>query len=180
MSSVLWDGDNLIQKIGQHVEQLGHIRRDANSDEYVLWLKDTRGVFGPGGTYIRGDTFPSMKDAKQRAAMSVSASLFHYMWLAGLRDRAERPDGAVAQAIADVEDGKPLKESTFKEEMQRLNEHLKDMEADARDSVEKARNREKWYFLAGLSVALIGIRLRCLSHLTGPHPSKPATRPLEP
>ncbi len=30
MSSVLWDGDNPIQKVGPHVEQLGHVKLDGN------------------------------------------------------------------------------------------------------------------------------------------------------
>ena len=157
MSSVLWDGDNLIQKVGQNTEKLGHVKLDEHADEYVLWLKDTRGVFAPGNTYMRGDTFPSMKDAKQRAASSVSAWLFHYMWLVGLRDSAERSDSAIAQAIADAQDGKPLKESTFKEEMEKLTKHLNRAEADARESVGKARTRERWYFFVGLALALIGI-----------------------
>ena len=157
MSSVLWDGDNLIQKVGQHVDQLGHVKLDDHAGAYVLWLKDTRGVFGSGNTYIRGDTFASMKEAKQRAATSVSASLFHYMWLAGLRDSERQPDGAIAQAIADAEEGKPLKESTFKQEMERLTKHLNRVETDARETVRKAQRRERWYFIAGLAVALIGI-----------------------
>ncbi len=157
MSSVIWDGDNLIQKVGQDVEQLGHVKLDENAGVCVLWLKDTRGVFGPGNTYIRGDTFPSMKDAKQRAASSVSAGVFHYMWLVGLRDSQERSDSGIAQAIADAEDGKPLKESTFKEEMERLTEQLNRAEANANESVTNARKRERWYFLAALAVALVGI-----------------------
>ena len=149
MSSVLWDGNNLIQKVGQHVEQLGQVKLDENTGRCVLWLKDTRSVFGPGNTYIRGDSFPSVRDAKQRAAMSVSASLFHYMWLAGLRDGPGRSEGEIALSIADVEDGKPLKESTFIEEIDKL-------KADARESVRKAQRREKRYFLVAMAVALIG------------------------
>ena len=146
MSAVLWDGDNLIQKVGQNTEELGHVKLDKHSDEYVLWLKDTRNVFGPGNIYVRGDTFSSMKDAKQHAAMSVSAWLFHYMWLVGLQESAEPSDGTIAQAIADAKDGKPLKESTFKEEMERLNE-----------SARKEKKRGRLYFLVGLAFALVGI-----------------------
>ena len=157
MSSVLWDGDNLIQKLGQEIEQLGHVKLDESADEYVLWLKDTRGVFGPGNTYVGCDRFPSMNDAKRRAASSVSASLFHYMWLVGLRDGGEWPDSAIAQAIADTKDGKPLKESTFKEEIEKLTDQLNRVEANARQSVTDARKRQIWYFVAGLAVALIGL-----------------------
>ena len=162
MSSVLWDGDNLIQKLGREVEQLGHVRLDENAGVYVLWLKDTRGVFGPGGTYVRGDTFPSMKDAKRCAASSVSASLFHHMWLMGLREGSEHADPAIDQAIANAQEGRPLEETTFKEEMERLTHKLDEVQANARESVTDARKRQKWYFVAGLAVALIGILISVL------------------
>ena len=68
MSSVIWDGDNLIQKVGGNVEELGHVKYDENSKDYILWLKDTRDVFGNNKGYIRGDSFPSMEDAKQNGS----------------------------------------------------------------------------------------------------------------
>ena len=86
MSSILWDGDNLIQKVGDNVAELArHVKHDENSNEVVLWLKDTRGVFGNNKGYIRGESFPSMKDAKRLATSSTSAFHFHHMWMAGLR-----------------------------------------------------------------------------------------------
>ena len=146
MSAVLWDGDNLIQKVGQNTEELGHVKLDEHSNEYVLWLKDTRNVFGSDNTYVRGDTFPSMNDAKERAASSRSAWLFHYMWLIGLQDSAASSDGTIAQAIADAKDGKPLKESTFKKEMKKLDESLR-----------KERKFARRCFFVGLALALVGI-----------------------
>ena len=120
MSSVFWDKDNLIQRVGSNIEELGHIRHEENSNQYVLWLKDTRGGGGGNKGYIRGDTFPSMEDAKQNAASSTSARIFHYMWLTSLRDKGNETGRDVAQAIEGVESGKPLTESTFKEEMDKL------------------------------------------------------------
>ena len=117
MSAVFWDKDSLIQRVGSNTEELGYVRHEENSNQYVLWLKDTRGVFGSDKGYIRGDTFPSLEDAKQHAASSTSAWLFHYMWLTGLRDGGNETGRDVAQAIEGVESGKPLTESTFKEEM---------------------------------------------------------------
>lgn len=139
MSSVIWDGDNLIQKVGGHIEELGHVQYEKNSNEYVLWLKDTRDVFGNNKGYVRGDCFPSKVDARQKAAFSTSASLFHYMWMVGLRDGGNEIDKVVAQGIEDAESGKPLTESTFKDEM------------------EKSRKREIWYFIAATGIALVGI-----------------------
>ena len=78
MSSVVWDKDKLIQRVGDNTEELGHVRHDKNSNMYILWLKIDTG-------YIPGDSFVSMKDAKQHAASSTSALLFHYMWMVGLR-----------------------------------------------------------------------------------------------
>ena len=53
MSSIFWDKDNLIQRVGSNIEELGHVRHEENSNQYVLWLKDTRGVFGSNKGYIR-------------------------------------------------------------------------------------------------------------------------------
>ena len=41
MSSVIWDEDNLVQKVGQDVEQLGHVKLDENAGVCVLWQKWT-------------------------------------------------------------------------------------------------------------------------------------------
>ena len=120
MSSVVWDKDNLIQEAGGNVEELGHVKYDQHSNEYVLWLKDTRDVFGANKGYIRGDSFPSMKDAKQQAAFSKSAWLLHYMWMIGLRDDGNKTGKDVTQGIEDSESGKPLTVSTFKEEIDGL------------------------------------------------------------
>lgn len=121
MSTVLWDGDNLIQKAGKNIEQLGHVKYEEASDDYVLWLKDTRNVFGTNTGYIRGDAFRSLEDAKQNATTSTSAFLFHYMWLVGLRDSSKIADKTVAQNLKDYENGRPLTESTFKDEMAKAN-----------------------------------------------------------
>lgn len=139
MSSVLWDQDNLIQRVGNHVEELGHIKYDPNSNNHVLWLKDTRDMFGTNGGYIRGDSFPSMNQAKQNAAASTSAWLLHYMWLVGLRNADNAADQHIAQGIRDAENGKPLTESTFKDEMA------------------KADKRARLYLVIGIVIGIIGI-----------------------
>ena len=118
MSSVIWDGDNLIQEVGGNVEELGHVKYDDNSKDYVLWLKDTRDVFGNNKGYIRGDSFPAMENAKQNAASSTSATLFHYMWMVSLRDDGKVSDKQLDRSKEDAEGSKPLTESKFKEVME--------------------------------------------------------------
>ena len=118
MSSVLWDGDNLIQKVGKAVEELGHVKVEPNSDKAILWLRDTRDVFGVGGGYVRGDEFATITDAKRTAAGCVSAQLLHHLWLAGLPKTGDAAP-EVALAVRDAQAGKPLTESTFKDEMKR-------------------------------------------------------------
>ena len=108
MSSIVWDGDNLLQRVRNNIEELGHVKFDAHSKTVVLWLRDTQDVFGCGGGYIRGDEFPTMADAKMNAAGSVSASLLHHMWLVRL--------GKAPAMTGGVRD-EPLTVSTFKEEM---------------------------------------------------------------
>ena len=119
MSSVVWDQNNLFQKVGTNIEELGHVKYDDNSGEYVLWLKDTRNVFASNRGYIRGDSFPSMEEAKSRAAACASARLFHYMWLVGLRDSGKYTGTSLTQSIEDAENCKPLTVSTFKKEMKK-------------------------------------------------------------
>ena len=107
--------------------------------------------------YVRGDSFPSMKDAKQHAAASTSAWLFHLMWLVGLHDRGKASDADVAQVLADAESGKPLTASTFKKEMGAVKAALERAERDADQKERKSRKRELLFFVAGLVVGLIGI-----------------------
>ena len=157
MSSVVWDGDNLLQRVGDNIEELGHVKFEPNSSSYVLWLRDLRGVFGVNNGYVRGDSFPSMKDAKQHAAFSTSAWLFHFMWLVGLRDHGHTSDADVAQVLADAESGNPLTVSTFKEEMAAVKAALERAERDADEKERNARKREILFFIAGLVVGLLGI-----------------------
>ena len=51
MSSVVWDGDNLVQRVGDDIEELGHVKFEPASNRYVLWLRDLRGVFGVNDAY---------------------------------------------------------------------------------------------------------------------------------
>ena len=156
MSSVLWDGDNLIQRVGDDIEELGHVKYDEHSNTHVFWLRDSRNVFGVNKGYVRGDSFPSMGDAKLHAASSTSARLFHFMWLVGLRTGAQASDADVAQAIADTEAGRPLTASTFKAEMEKIKAELQ-KSADNRERNVKRQN--KWYFLAGAAISLIPLVL---------------------
>ena len=79
MSSVIWDRDNLVQRVNDIIDELGHVKFEPDSSFYVLWLRDSRGLFGVKDAYIRGDSFPSMRDVKQHAASSTSAWLFRLM-----------------------------------------------------------------------------------------------------
>ncbi len=81
MSSITWKGNYLFQHLGKHDEELGYVKCDENSEKCFLWLKDTCGVLGSNGGHIRGDEFPSMSAAKQKAASSPSAFILHYIWM---------------------------------------------------------------------------------------------------
>ena len=162
MSSVVWDGDNLIQRVGDDIDELGHVKHDPNSNSHVLWLRDLRDVFGVNKGYVRGDSFPSMNEAKRHAATSTSAWLFHFMWLVGLRDRRQVSDADIAQFMTDAEAGKPLTVSTFKEEMGVIKSALQRAEKDADEKERNARKREILFFIAGLVIGLIGIAVSVL------------------
>ena len=81
MSSITWKGNRLYQHVGKYDEELGYVQCDENLGKCFLWLKDTCGVRGLNGGYIRGDEFPSMVAAKQKAAASPSAFILHYLWM---------------------------------------------------------------------------------------------------
>ena len=89
MSTILWSGDRLFQRVGDNVAELGYVQEDEDTGTCVLWLRDLRGVFGVGGGYVSGDSFASMKEAQQRAAGSLSAQQFHLMWLNSLHDSGQ-------------------------------------------------------------------------------------------
>lgn len=118
MSALVWEGNNLLQRVGGKVEEIGHIKLDPISGKAVLWLRDTQNVFGVNGGHVRGDEFATMSDARRDAAKCVSAKLLHLMWLVGLR-RSGDVGQEIAQATLDTQEGRPLTESTFKEEMER-------------------------------------------------------------
>lgn len=84
MSTITWQGDTLIQRVSSlgMQDELGYVARDDHSGKYILWLKDTKRVFGPNGGYIPGDEFASMADAKQHAAGCATARIFHHLWMA--------------------------------------------------------------------------------------------------
>ena len=81
MSLIIWSEDRLIQRVGNREEELGNVARDENTGIIVLWLKDTCGVLGPEGTYLRGDEFSSMDEAREKASSSPSAFLMHCLWM---------------------------------------------------------------------------------------------------
>ena len=141
MSSIIWDNDNLIQKAGDNVEYLGHVKYDQNAKEFVLWLKDARSLFGSGNGFVRGDAFPTMRLAKSGVIKASSVRIVHHLWLTGLKDRGQH----VSKAIADIEDSKPLTESTFEDEMDRM-----------RTQLGKAANKQVRMFWAGLSLGVFG------------------------
>ena len=155
MSTVVWDQDNLIQKVGDNIEELGHVKHDQNTDTYVLWLRDLRDAFGVNRGYIRGDSYPSMKDAKQHAVFSVSARLFHHMWLVDLHDSGQAADPGLAESIADAEASTPLTVSTFKDEMDNLKGSLQTAQKDANEKYRKARNLAIGLFVAALAATAI-------------------------
>ena len=114
MSSVTWQGNRLIQNAGDHVEELGYVSLDQNTNTYVLWLKDTCNVFGLNGGYLRGDEFPSLASAKHNAAFSTSANLVHHMWMIKLGRESKKERKHVLEWIDErLASGDILTKSSF-------------------------------------------------------------------
>lgn len=87
MSSITWKGATLIQTLGPHSVELARVHFEESSNAFVLWLKDTSGVLGLNGGYIRAEEYQSLDDAKEGAAQSPSAFIMHYIWMRGLAKR---------------------------------------------------------------------------------------------
>lgn len=84
MSSIVWEGNKLIQRVGSDSDELGFVGVDESSGKYVLWLNDTIGVYArkPGEpVYIRGEEFRSLEDARENALNSPAATIMHMLWL---------------------------------------------------------------------------------------------------
>ena len=81
MSSIHRSEKLLMQRIGNRTDELGYIDWDPNSESCVLWLKDTCGVLGLRGGYIRGESFESEQYAMDNAMSSPSASVMHFLWI---------------------------------------------------------------------------------------------------
>lgn len=82
MSGMCWRENRLIQRVGDKQGELGYVGRDGSTGGYVLWLKDHDGVFlNPAGSYVRGDEWPTLHEAKEKAPQSASAMLAHLMWM---------------------------------------------------------------------------------------------------
>ena len=87
MSTMNWQGNRIMQKVGSSREQLGSIRLEKDAKTWVLWLKDTCGVLGLSGGEIRGDEYPSEEQAKAKALDSPSAFIMHYIWIRSVTKR---------------------------------------------------------------------------------------------
>ena len=95
MSSVIWRGNRIIQRAGDNSEELGRVQLDASTGRYVLWLKDTVGVYyaEPGKPfYMRAEEFMSVKEARENAPDSPAASIMHMLWLREAIQRVVRKE----------------------------------------------------------------------------------------
>lgn len=81
MSIMYWQGNKIIQGVGDESSELGYVGFDDNTKTYVLWLKDHEGLFIGAGSYIRGDEWSTEAEAKGKATLSVSARLAHFIWM---------------------------------------------------------------------------------------------------
>lgn len=80
MSVIKSSGDRLIQRVGQHEEELGRIEHDSSSETYVLWVHDFFGVLGRRGGWIRADEYSTMNAAKDKSCDSQVLVIVHANW----------------------------------------------------------------------------------------------------
>ncbi|WP_420447519.1 hypothetical protein [Candidatus Palauibacter sp.] len=102
MSAILWSGDRLIQHLGGHEEELGCIGFDEALKTYVLWLKDDSGVAGNAGVYVRADEYPTLAEAKAKAAGAPAAVMSHLNWTHGVSARKDGLRALLNRLVATV------------------------------------------------------------------------------
>lgn len=86
MSAIHWRGNHIFQSVGDNESELGHVNLDQNTGTYVLWLKDFDGDFvGNPDSYVRGDEWHTLQEAREEAAGSPTARLLHLKWMHSLR-----------------------------------------------------------------------------------------------
>ena len=81
MSFVTWSENRLVQRVGNSEEELGEVAWDESSGTFVLWLRDTCGVLGAEGGYMRADEFASIADAREKAKSAPSVFIMHLIWM---------------------------------------------------------------------------------------------------
>lgn len=80
MSSVVWEGDRLFQRVGGRRAELGYIRQDDKRGKVVLMLNgESLGL--PRNQYRLGDEWNTIEEAKEKAAGCAVASLAHTIWM---------------------------------------------------------------------------------------------------
>ena len=67
--------------------ELGRVRFEPSSKTYVLWLKDTFGVTGPRGGYVRADEYHTMAEAETQAVRAPCVFIWHLIWMRGVVKR---------------------------------------------------------------------------------------------
>ena len=76
MALVRWEGNTVIQFLGDETAELGLIDQDPGTGKYVLWLKDPFSE-----TYLRGENFESEQEARDNALDTPSANVVYLIWL---------------------------------------------------------------------------------------------------
>ena len=129
MSSIRWSENRLIESVGENEEELGRIKPEPDSGKYVLWLKDTFGLAGTAGTYIKADEYPSLEVAKSEALEAPSVFIWHLIWMRGvLKREAEKAlEDKWEQFCADAPDLSALNKQNTKD---RLRAHLDRLTSD--------------------------------------------------
>lgn len=89
MSAITWQDNRLMQRVGDDEAELGYIGTPTaavavatHKGPFVLWL---RGPLHAPGSYLRGEEWPSLREARQEAARSLTAQLAHLAWMASKR-----------------------------------------------------------------------------------------------
>ena len=81
MSSVIWSGNQLIQRCRDQTEILGFIESAEDTGTYSFWVKNIHVQSEDGGYFINGGSF-SPEDVKRKVLDSPVTQVMHALWLA--------------------------------------------------------------------------------------------------
>ena len=97
MSSLIWSGNNLIQRRRDQSEILGFVEPVEDTGKYLFWVKNIYAPSEGNGYFINGGSF-SPEDVKRKVLDSSVTQVMHALWLAQIGQPTQhRPEPIIPE-----------------------------------------------------------------------------------